>query len=84
MQRVHLGHLGTDRAVIALGLAAVTVLGALAIPSSAWVVPVLAIAALVLVPRSDRGEVPALSTRLLHAALGASLGLAYMLVVLEL
>jgi hypothetical protein len=71
--------------VVALGLAAVTVLGALAIPSPAWFLPVLAVAALVLLrPRSGPTSEPTVWGGLLHAALGASIGVAYLLLVIEL
>jgi hypothetical protein len=73
------------RVTLAAGLALVTLLGALAIPSAAWLVPALAIVALVHAPsHSFQPLTPQLPEGLLSAALGASIGLAFMLGVMAL
>jgi hypothetical protein len=70
--------------LVAVGLAAVTLLGALAIPSAAWFVPVLAVAGLVRRARTGPTSVPSVPGQLLYAALGLSIGLAYLVLVIEL
>jgi hypothetical protein len=88
----------SSRSAIALGLGSVAVLSLSAVPLVALVFPALAIAALVFAPIPERREpvtattsarlravvLPSTSDALLWMALGAAIGLAYLLVVLQL
>jgi hypothetical protein len=86
----------SSRHAIAIGLGFVAVLSLTAIPPVAMVFPALAIAILIFAPTPERRvtatasarlravELPSMAGALLWMALGAAIGLAYLLVVLQL
>jgi hypothetical protein len=83
------------RPAIAAGLAFVAVLSLAAVPVAALIIPALAVAVLLAVPARERAlattsarmravVIPTTSDQLLAMALGAAIGLAYLLAVLQL